>query len=266
MAEGQPTNPPGPDQPPYVSPSVDFAAYKRWWRWDRKGKGVCTTCGGPRDVEGKVRCSACHEKDTQNYQRYGRAKYHGRSARVNGQAAEQRRQWDAEGKCNWCGGERDDPPRKRCRACNEYARTKLKKYAREKKAKGLCRCGKRPAPGRRKCTACLERVRTEYRKLMETNPAAVLAKFHRRRARKSGNGGSFTALEWQAIKRLQEFACLCCGRREPEIKLTVDHVIPVNRGGPSWAWNLQGLCDSCNKSKGDKHIDYRPNGPWIKPH
>lgn len=72
-----------------------------------------------------------------------------------------------------------------------------------------------------------------------------------RRARKLGNGGSHTPEEWQAI--LERFGphCPACGRTE---KLTQDHVIPLTRGGSDAADNLQPLCDSCNKRKGNRLI------------
>lgn len=48
--------------------------------------------------------------------------------------------------------------------------------------------------------------------------------------------------------------CLCCGS---SIRLTVDHIIPVNRGGENKLSNLQTLCRSCNSRKSDTFIDFR---------
>jgi hypothetical protein len=78
-----------------------------------------------------------------------------------------------------------------------------------------------------------------------------------RRARESGNGGRYTAQEWQALKEFYGYACLCCGRREPEIALEPDHVLPVAMGGSGSIENIQPLCLSCNRKKSKKHIDYR---------
>lgn len=80
----------------------------------------------------------------------------------------------------------------------------------------------------------------------------------RRRAKKAENGGSFTTAEWQALKAQYSFQCLRCRRREPEIKLTMDHVVPVTRGGSNDISNIQPLCQKCNLSKGTQMIDYRP--------
>jgi 5-methylcytosine-specific restriction endonuclease McrA len=80
---------------------------------------------------------------------------------------------------------------------------------------------------------------------------------HRRRAQMNQSGGSFTWREWVAIKAKYNYTCLCCGRCEPEIKLTADHIVPIYRGGSSNIENIQPLCRSCNASKGTKIIDYR---------
>jgi hypothetical protein len=249
----------GPD-PAAPKATDDMAAYKRAWRASRRVGSNCTTCGGPRDVEGKVRCSACHARDKADYKRIGRTRYQGRAEQVNGELKAKRIAWAEAGLCNWCGGARNVEGRKRCRACLVYVRRQLRAQADRRRAVGLCpKCGKRPpAATKATCEPCLEQQRRCFRRLMLTNPSKALAQWHRRRAQLSGNGGSFTAEEWEAIKATQDYRCLACGRREPEIKLTVDHIIPVAMGGPSFAWNLQGLCDCCNKRKGAKHIDLRP--------
>lgn len=49
-------------------------------------------------------------------------------------------------------------------------------------------------------------------------------------------------------------ACLRCGSTE---KLSIDHVVPVAKGGENHVKNLQPLCKSCNSRKSDQIIDYR---------
>jgi 5-methylcytosine-specific restriction endonuclease McrA len=79
-----------------------------------------------------------------------------------------------------------------------------------------------------------------------------------RRAKIKGNGGKITAQEWQALTKKYNYTCLCCKRREPEIKLVRDHVLPLDKGGKNTIDNIQPLCVSCNCKKHTKHIDYRP--------
>jgi 5-methylcytosine-specific restriction endonuclease McrA len=69
--------------------------------------------------------------------------------------------------------------------------------------------------------------------------------------------GRFTRKDEQTLKKRYNHTCLCCGRREPEIKLEMDHVIPVVLGGSNSIENRQPLCQYCNSSKGTKIIDYR---------
>jgi 5-methylcytosine-specific restriction endonuclease McrA len=50
---------------------------------------------------------------------------------------------------------------------------------------------------------------------------------------------------------------LRCGKQEPEIKLAMDHVVPLSMGGNHSIENIQPLCKSCNSRKHTKSVDYR---------
>ena len=98
--------------------------------------------------------------------------------------------------------------------------------------------------------------RLEYEKeWRKNNPEITKAQKQTRRAKKYGNGGSYTAKEWRDLCDKYGNKCLCCGK---ETKLTIDHVIPVTKGGTSYIENIQPLCFSCNRHKSTKIIDYRP--------
>ena len=97
------------------------------------------------------------------------------------------------------------------------------------------------------------------REWSQRHPDKVRERDRARRARKLGNGGTFTHQEWEAIKQRYNYICLRCGRREPDIKLTVDHIMPLIKGGRHSAENIQPLCKSCNSAKHDDAIDYRPD-------
>ena len=106
----------------------------------------------------------------------------------------------------------------------------------------------------------------QYRKL---HPDKGKANTHNRRARKRGNGGTFTAAQWVALQVLHGCRCLCCGRDERVLqllglKLVPDHVRPLVKGGSNDIGNIQPLCHGrggCNLHKSTKHIDYRPGFP-----
>lgn len=78
-----------------------------------------------------------------------------------------------------------------------------------------------------------------------------------RRTRKTLAGGEFSLSEWEALKKKYNYTCLKCGKSEPTIKLTADHVIAVINMGTSNIENIQPLCVSCNTSKGTRTVDYR---------
>ncbi len=70
-------------------------------------------------------------------------------------------------------------------------------------------------------------------------------------------GGTVTDVQWEVIKAHYDYTCLRCKRQEPDIKLTVDHILPRSKGGTSILSNIQPLCEACNNAKRDKTIDYR---------
>ena len=70
-----------------------------------------------------------------------------------------------------------------------------------------------------------------------------------------------TEKEWLELKIKNDYKCVNCGRKEPKIKLTEDHIIPITK------WdklkhlynykcddikNIQPLCVSCNSRKNNK--------------
>jgi 5-methylcytosine-specific restriction endonuclease McrA len=94
-----------------------------------------------------------------------------------------------------------------------------------------------------------ERARKIQQVSRQAHKDTINALTHNRRARIKGNGGSYTVAEWQALKATFDHRCLMCNRQEPEIKLTVDHVMPISEGGSNTIDNLQPLCKSCSSKK-----------------
>ena len=50
----------------------------------------------------------------------------------------------------------------------------------------------------------------------------------------------------------QDYLCMYCGRRRAFTDLEIDHKIPVKRGGSDNLRNLQVICPTCNKRKGNQ--------------
>lgn len=83
-----------------------------------------------------------------------------------------------------------------------------------------------------------------------------ISKTRKRRVRYAE--GKHTLDEWNKLKELFNYICPCCGKSEPEIKLTEDHIIPISKGGSNYIHNIQPLCGSCNCKKFTKTIEYKP--------
>ncbi len=52
---------------------------------------------------------------------------------------------------------------------------------------------------------------------------------------------------WQ--EQVRKGVCHYCGQQVGAAALTMDHVVPVARGGRSTRGNVVPSCDACNKSK-----------------
>jgi len=54
------------------------------------------------------------------------------------------------------------------------------------------------------------------------------------------------------LYRHYKFTCQYCGKRPGPKELSIDHVIPVSRGGKTNWTNCTLACTNCNKKKGDR--------------
>ena len=50
-------------------------------------------------------------------------------------------------------------------------------------------------------------------------------------------------------RRLAKGTCYYCGRLTPAKKLTMDHIVPISRGGKSTKGNVVPACKDCNHAK-----------------
>lgn len=66
------------------------------------------------------------------------------------------------------------------------------------------------------------------------------------------------SLRYEVLKKAK-FRCELCGILAFEKALDVDHIVPRNKGGKTFAENLQALCYTCNAQKRDlDDTDFRP--------
>lgn len=167
-----------------------------------------------------VQCRQCRRLSTKLWQ-LTHVEYR---AEYGKQWREQNKEYDALRKFIWY---QDDP---------EWRRAYSRKYRKANKTK----------------------VRIALKRYAQNNPNVLRAIHHKRRARIKGNGGTFTAQQWHDLKAQYNFTCLDCGKSEPDILLTPDHIIPISKGGSNDIGNIQPLCFHCNTVKHVKTTDYRP--------
>jgi len=67
------------------------------------------------------------------------------------------------------------------------------------------------------------------------------------------------------LYRRDEHTCQYCGAELPPRKLTIDHVTPRSKGGPTTWENCVAACESCNARKADKMPKEAKMRPRKKP-
>lgn len=94
----------------------------------------------------------------------------------------------------------------------------------------------------------------------QSHPEKQLQFNQTNRARRRGAPGSLSDVEWIFIVTCFSGHCGKCGSTE---RLSIDHIIPVSKGGHHSMDNVQPLCVSCNSGKYIRTIDYRLSSIWF---
>lgn len=82
------------------------------------------------------------------------------------------------------------------------------------------------------------------------NPEAIRASDIANKARRANAKGKITGSDIAFLRKSQRNICITC--RSYLKKYSVDHIIPLSKGGTNERNNLQILCPSCNSRKHDK--------------
>ncbi len=171
---------------------------------------------------------------------------------------------------------RKDGLQHQCKACKAkyYAKNaeKIKAQMAKCYAENTEKIKARHAKYRAENTEKIKARRAKYRaenpekfaaydaKYRAENPDKVKAKNQRRRARKRGAAGTFTANDWKQRLAYHGYRCIYCGVEKSETPqgwLTCEHLIPLSRGGTNWPSNLAPSCLSCNCKKSTKtHFEF----------
>jgi len=145
------------------------------------------------------------------------------------------------------------PERKR-RGDAKYRETHKAELAVKKKAEHLANRESRLAKMRERHKAnpqeAIDRV-SEWRK---ANPEAVFNQYATRRARMGGSANVEPVLR-QAIYDRDKGICGICGEFVERKAMTLDHLVPISRGGEHTADNLQTAHRVCNCRKHARTMD-----------
>lgn len=52
------------------------------------------------------------------------------------------------------------------------------------------------------------------------------------------------------------YKCVCCKKWYKKSEIDIDHRIPKNKGGTDDLWNLQPMCEHCNRSKQNRQSKF----------
>lgn len=97
--------------------------------------------------------------------------------------------------------------------------------------------------------SCLRLViswKTELQDSLQKDTTKIIESYKERKKMTAG-------LRYDILHR-DNFKCQICGRtaQEDNVKLHVDHIIPISKGGKTVPENLRTLCQDCNLGKGSK--------------
>lgn len=100
-----------------------------------------------------------------------------------------------------------------------------------------------------------EKIRAWYRRWRLTNPFKAQERNRRRRVRLAGNGIESVSIDRIIIR--DGMICHLCGKSVIAKEFSLDHVIPVSRGGRHAENNLRIAHRRCNSRRRDKPL------PWV---
>jgi len=162
--------------------------------------------------------------------------------------------------CKWCGNKNDSNRLSYCNACfNAYMR---KKYSenRENEIKRCSEWNKRnPDVVARNMRRCRNKNPEHYREYAKNYVQANKDKYriydHNKRVKRRAqiNGNKLTLADWKLIKENFNNICFYC--KSSNKKLTIDHYIPLSRGGEHIISNIVPACSLCNSRKTNKMPD-----------
>jgi 5-methylcytosine-specific restriction endonuclease McrA len=99
-----------------------------------------------------------------------------------------------------------------------------------------------------------EKIKQQKDESRHRHPITQSVQFARQRARKANSEGTFTAADFIRIIEDQDQKCFYCAT-DISLKPTIDHYVPLSRGGSNWPVNIVAACGRCNSAKHNRMPD-----------
>lgn len=160
-----------------------------------------------------------------------------------------------------------DGLKKTCKDCSSFA---YKVYHQSHPEKALERTRKwrlLPENKKKNCEVAkryywknpiISRIKSNLKKKTELGKARVRRYNNNRRDRFLKQENTLDVDDVSLLLRVQDYMCACCKKEfSDNLPYTVDHIIPLSKGGGLTLKNTQLLCRSCNSKKNNKSILYR---------
>lgn len=214
---------------------------------------TCRVCGTPESVTtktGPATCPACRREKAlavkRQYQQSEKGKATARAREEREDVREKRRQFSrsAQGKRNKTNYEATEKGRAtRARAAAKYRASERGRRAAAEKHERTKHLPERIA----------QRKRANAKYLRTDKSAAKKRRDYARRKRAVVPTRPVTARDWLAIIERHKNRCYYCQRSFTEtLPATIDHVIPLSKGGLHVQENIVPACRSCNSTKKDR--------------
>lgn len=102
-----------------------------------------------------------------------------------------------------------------------------------------------------------ERTKATRRRWRARHPDRHKACVRNTNSLRRGAVGTHAAADIRGIWKLQRGRCAYCPAHLGLVRVNVDHIVPIRRGGTNWRSNIQLLCAPCNQRKNAKDpIDF----------
>lgn len=165
--------------------------------------------------------------------------------------------------CEWCGGKREvrksDSDKRFCSKECYFKQASIEKRKRKVIICSFCGQSKEvhQSSTRKFCSRkCIDRYRSTYlhgprSPMWQGGPIAASA----RRRTLYLNALKLELVDREAIIKRDGLICYLCDKMLTDRQATLDHVMPLIRGGSHTADNLRVCCKSCNSRKADRLLD-----------